>query len=398
MRVQKYGGKSLATIHHIKRIAERVAALHQSGESLIVVVSAMGQSTDELIRLAHQVSPRPLRREMDMLLTTGERVSMALMSIALNGFGCPAISFTGSQAGVLTSESHSNAQITDIKPLRVEQALREGKVVVLAGFQGVSPQRKEVTTLGRGGSDTTAVAMAAHFKAEICEILKDVDGICSGDPKLVENTLRYSELPTDLVANMCFWGAKVLHYRSVELAHSLKVPLFVGSAQQNQHGTLLKHEVFMYEEAKVIAVNSHAQVHHYKVESLSLAEAYQNLFSATEALEVPPPQILASVKEVDHCRLMLTGDEVTLTALDQLSQNPNQWGVTSLARPLCSVTLSGYGLTTGTLLNEALAILQKEKVSVEKFLTQNQSLSFFIPPEDRSRTISLLHRHFLGKP
>jgi aspartate kinase len=178
--VQKYGGACLETPAKIRAVASSLADLHSRGHRVVAIVSAMGKTTDELVKMAYQVSPHPNRRELDMLLTTGERISMSLMSMALSDLGVPAISFTGSQAGVMTDESHSSARILDVRPIRVREELDRGRIVVLAGFQGVNPVTKEITTLGRGGSDTTAVAMAAALKAECCEIIKEVDGVCLG--------------------------------------------------------------------------------------------------------------------------------------------------------------------------------------------------------------------------
>src|SRR5215470_11660136 len=219
MVVQKYGGVCLETPERIKQVAQSVAALARQERGVIVVVSAMGKATDDLVRMAYQVSPHPNRRELDMLLTTGERISMSLMSMALSDLGVPAISFTGSQAGVMTDESHSSARILDVRPTRVLEELGRGRIVVLAGFQGVNPVTKEITTLGRGGSDTTAVAMAAALKAECCEIIKEVDGVCSADPRIVAGSKPLRQLDFESLSEMCFWGAKVLHFRSVELAH-----------------------------------------------------------------------------------------------------------------------------------------------------------------------------------
>src|SRR5258708_34542920 len=183
--VQKYGGACLETPAKIRAVASSLADLHSRGHRVVAIVSAMGETTDDLVRLAYQVSPHPNRRELDMLLTTGERISMALMGMALNDLGCRAISFTGSQAGVMTDGSHSSARIVDVRPVRVQEWPDRGRVIVLAGFQGVDPVTKEITTLGRGGTDTTAVAMAAKFHATRCEIIKEVDGVCSADPKIV---------------------------------------------------------------------------------------------------------------------------------------------------------------------------------------------------------------------
>src|ERR1700739_3867375 len=192
--VQKYGGVCLETPEKIRAVASGLADLHGRGHRVVAIVSAMGKTTDQLVEMAYQVSPHPNRRELDMLLTTGERISMSLMSMALSDLGVPAISFTGSQAGVMTDDSHSSARIVDVRPVRVREELERGKVVVLAGFPGVNPATKEITTLGRGGSDTTAVAMASALRAERCEIIKEVDGVCTADPRLVANAKPFRQL------------------------------------------------------------------------------------------------------------------------------------------------------------------------------------------------------------
>lgn len=236
--VQKYGGATLATPEKIKAVAQRISDLKKSGKNIVAVVSAMGQTTNQLIHLAHQVSANPSLRELDMLLSVGERTSMALLTMALNDLHCPAISFTGSQAGILTDESHINANIIDVKAFRVSEALQQNKVVILAGFQGVSALTKEITTLGRGGSDTSAVAMASHLKADHCEILKDVDSVFTADPKLISQALPLRFLNFDQLLEMTLLGAKVLHYKSVEMAKAKNVKLYVGpAADPNSEGT-----------------------------------------------------------------------------------------------------------------------------------------------------------------
>ena len=229
-RVLKYGGKSLGSVDRLKSIAKQVAHWHKEGDEIVIVVSAMGESTNELIGLASQISKHPDRRELDMLISTGERVSMALMSMALNDLKCPAISFTGSQAGILTDSRHTGANIIEIKGYRVEEALQEGKVVILAGFQGVCPKTKEITTLGRGGTDTTAVAMADFIGAETCEMYKDVDGVFNADPKLVPAARRIDELHYDQMLSMCVAGAKVIHPKAVRLAKERNVKLRIKKA------------------------------------------------------------------------------------------------------------------------------------------------------------------------
>src|SRR5258708_18417142 len=241
--VQKYGGVCLETPTKIRTVARCLADLHRGGHRVVAIVSAMGTTTDQLIQMAYQVSPAPNRRELDMLLTTGERISMSLMSMALSDLGVPAISFTGSQAGVMTDDSHSSARILDVRPIRVREELDRGRVVVLAGFQGVSPSTMEITTLGRGRSDTTAVAMAAALKAERCEIIKDVDGICSADPRIVPDAKPLRQLDFASLSDMSFWGAKILHFRTLELAHSHDVPLILKQWGGAEHSTQVMKEV-----------------------------------------------------------------------------------------------------------------------------------------------------------
>lgn len=230
MHVLKFGGACLSTVADIQAIANKISERYKQGEKLLVVVSAMGKSTDELHSLAAKISQNPPLRELDMLLSAGERISMSLMCMALDKLGVPAISFTGSQAGILTKGNHNDAEIFDIRPVRVESALNQNKVVVLAGFQGVDPHTKEVTTLGRGGSDVTAVAMAAHFKAMACEILKDVDGVYDMDPKLNPAAVKYEKLNYTQLKTMCELGCKVLHPRAIALAAEYKVNLRIAAA------------------------------------------------------------------------------------------------------------------------------------------------------------------------
>jgi aspartate kinase len=191
--VQKYGGSSVADVERIRQVADRIAATRATGKDVVVVVSAMGDTTDELLGLARRICPSPARRELDMLLSAGERISMALLSMALNARSVPAVSFTGSQSGIITNDAHTNARIVEVRPYRVQDELARGKVVIVAGYQGVSYKR-EVTTLGRGGSDTTAVALAAALDAEACEIYSDVDGVYSADPRLVPEARRLAEI------------------------------------------------------------------------------------------------------------------------------------------------------------------------------------------------------------
>jgi len=235
--VQKYGGTSVGDPARIAAVADRVVATRSKGLDVVVVVSAMGQTTDQLLELASQVSSNPHPREMDMLLTAGERISMALLAMALNDRGVPAVSFTGSQAGILTDSAHGGARITRITGERVRSAIEEGKVVIVAGFQGVDPQSKEVTTLGRGGSDTTAVALAATLEAESCEILTDVDGLFTADPRLVAEAAKIDAIGYAQMQALAEAGAGVLMPQSVEFAAGQNVPVHIRSSFSTSDGT-----------------------------------------------------------------------------------------------------------------------------------------------------------------
>jgi aspartate kinase len=237
--VQKYGGSSVATAERIKRVAERIVAARKSGDEVVVVVSAMGDTTDELIDLAHEVSPLPPGREFDMLLTAGERISMALLAMAIHNLGYEARSYTGSQAGVITTSVHGKARIIDVTPGRLRSALDEGAIVIVAGFQGVSQETKDITTLGRGGSDTTAVAVAVALEADVCEIYTDVDGVFTADPRIVSHARQIEKITYEEMLELCACGAKVLHLRSVEYARRANLPIRVRSSYSDKTGTLV---------------------------------------------------------------------------------------------------------------------------------------------------------------
>ena len=237
--VQKFGGSSVADVEKIKRVADRIAATRGRGQQVVVVVSAMGDTTDELLGLARRVSDSPARRELDMLLSVGERITMALLSMALNARDIPAVSFTGSQSGIMTTDSHNDARIVEVRPFRVQDELARERVVIVAGYQGVS-YRREVTTLGRGGSDTTAVALAAALDAEACEIYSDVDGVYSADPRVIPEARRLSELSYEEMQERAESGAKVLHAQAVEFAKEKGIALYCRATAGGEGETVIR--------------------------------------------------------------------------------------------------------------------------------------------------------------
>jgi aspartate kinase len=237
--VQKYGGSSVTDAERIKRVADRIVATRRGGHDVVVVVSAMGDTTDELLELAQQVSPVADGRELDMLLTAGERIAMALLAMAVNALGYTAQSFTGSQAGVITTSTHGRARIIDVTPGRIRTALERGNVAIVAGFQGVAQDTKDITTLGRGGSDTTAVALAAALNADICEIYSDVDGVFTADPRIVQNARRLAQITYEEMLEMAACGAKILMLRCVEYGRRYGVPIHVRSSFSSKPGTIV---------------------------------------------------------------------------------------------------------------------------------------------------------------
>ena len=237
--VQKYGGSSLSDAAAVKRVARRIIEQKKAGHDVVVAVSAMGDTTDELLDLASGVSPVPPARELDMLLTAGERISMALVAMAISDLGFTARSFTGSQAGVITDSVHGKAKIIDVTPGRIQAAIADGHIVIVAGFQGVSQDTKEITTLGRGGTDTTAVALAAALEADVCEIYTDVDGVFTADPRIVPSARKLSTVTYEEMLELAACGAKILHLRCVEYARRYDIPIHVRSSFSQLEGTVV---------------------------------------------------------------------------------------------------------------------------------------------------------------
>ena len=253
--VQKYGGSSVADASSIKRVARRIVETKKAGNDVVVIVSAMGDTTDELMDLAGQVSPVPAARELDMLLTAGERISMALLAMAIADLGADARSYTGSQAGLITDAAHGRARIIDVTPGRIRSALDEGAIPIVAGFQGVAQDTKDITTLGRGGSDTTAVALAAALAADVCEIYTDVDGVFSADPRVVPAARQQPMMTYEEMLELAAHGAKVLHLRCVEYARRYGLPIHVRSSFSTRPGTWVVADVDTYREISTLATS-----------------------------------------------------------------------------------------------------------------------------------------------
>ncbi|AKE88302.1 MULTISPECIES: aspartate kinase [Rhodococcus] len=350
--VQKYGGSSVATAERIRRVAERIVETKKAGNDVVVVVSAMGDTTDELLDLAQQVCPAPPAREMDMLLTSGERISNALVAMAIHSLGAEARSFTGSQAGVITTSSHGNAKIIDVTPGRVRAALDEGSIVLVAGFQGVSQDSKDITTLGRGGSDTTAVALAAALNADVCEIYTDVDGVFTADPRIVKDAQRLEKVSFEEMLELAACGAKVLMLRCVEYARRYNVPVHVRSSYTTKPGTIVSGsmEDIPVEEALITGVAHDRGEAKVTVVGLPDTPGYAaKVFRAVADAEINIDMVLQNISKVETGKTDITftlpkGDGPR--AVELLSKQQEEIGFTQVLFDdhIGKVSLVGAGM------------------------------------------------------
>jgi aspartate kinase len=344
----------VATAERIRRVAERIVETKRKGNDVVVVVSAMGDTTDELLDLAQQVCPAPPAREMDMLLTSGERISNALVAMAIHSLGAEARSFTGSQAGVVTTSVHGNAKIIDVTPGRVRDALDQGSIVLVAGFQGVSQDSKDVTTLGRGGSDTTAVALAAALKADVCEIYTDVDGIFTADPRIVPNARHLETVSFEEMLEMAACGAKVLMLRCVEYARRYNVPVHVRSSYTTKKGTIVSGsmEDIPVEEAILTGVAHDRSEAKVTVVGLPDEPGYAaKIFRVVADAEINIDMVLQNISKIETGKTDIT---FTLPktdgprAVEQLTKMQSEIGFTQVLYDdhIGKVSLIGAGMKT----------------------------------------------------
>ncbi|GAB09189.1 aspartokinase [Gordonia araii NBRC 100433] len=401
--VQKYGGSSVATAERIRRVAERIVDTRKRGDDVVVVVSAMGDTTDELLDLAEQVNPAPPPREMDMLLTSGERISNALVAMAIASLGAEAQSFTGSQAGVITTSSHGKAKIIDVTPGRVRDALDHGKIVLVAGFQGVAQDTKDVTTLGRGGSDTTAVALAAALGADVCEIYTDVDGIYTADPRIVPNARHLDTVSFEEMLEMAAAGAKVLMLRCVEYARRYNVPVHVRSSYSNKPGTLVtgSMEDIPVEEAILTGVahdRSEAKVTVVGLDDTPGSAG--KVFRAVADAEIDIDMVLQNISKVETGKTDITFTlprERGPVAVEKLNGLRDEIGFSEVLYDdhIGKVSLVGAGMrshpgVTATFC-EALA---KAGINIELISTSEIRISVLIRDTDLDEAVRVLHEAF----
>ena len=402
--VQKYGGSSVADAVSIKRVAQRIVDTKRAGNKVVVVVSAMGDTTDELIDLANQVSPMPAPRELDMLLTAGERISMALLAMAVGQLGHEARSFTGSQAGVITDSEHGRARIIDVTPGRIQEAIDDGAIAIVAGFQGVSQDSKDITTLGRGGSDTTAVALAAALDADVCEIYTDVDGVFSADPRIVSSARQLSSITYEEMLEMAASGAKVLHLRCVEYARRFDLPIHVRSSFSNKTGTwvLKDRPVGDDMEQPIIAGVAHDRSE-AKITVVGVpdrpgvaAAIFQTIADAHVNIDMIVQNVSAAATGLTDISFTLPKSEGQ-TATSALQRVQNEIGFQNLVfdDAIGKISLIGAGMRSHPGVSATLfAALAEANVNIEMISTSEIRISVVVRDIDLDNAVRAVHTAF----
>jgi aspartate kinase len=388
--VMKFGGTSVGDAERLKAVARRLVAAREAGNRVVGVLSAMGSTTDELVSLAHQMSPRPNPRELDMLQSVGERISCALAAMAIHDLGHEAISLTGSQAGIVTDTVHGKAKIVDIRARRIHEALDENRIVLVAGFQGVSTATFDITTLGRGGSDTTAVALAAALGAEACEIHTDVDGVYTADPRIVPQARKLHAVSYDEMLEMAASGAKVLQLRSVEFARNHGVKLHVRSAFSDDEGTWVREEdERMLEKAMISGVTHTREETLYWVEGAPAARLFDALAEASvnvDTIVQTGPEIVFSAPTQDHADAAAVLDRI---------------GVTYRTRDdLARVSVVGAGMKSHPgIAAKAFTTLDGLGIQTQVVTTSPIKISCHVATDDVERAVQALHEAFeLDRP
>ncbi|MCL2852460.1 MAG: aspartate kinase [Defluviitaleaceae bacterium] len=396
--VQKFGGSSVADVGRIYNVADRIATAYREGHEVVVVVSAQGDTTDDLIAKAHEITDRPSRREMDMLLATGEQQSVALTTMALQSRGLPAISLTGWQAGVATSSAHTVARVKKVNPQRILNELEKNNIVVVAGFQGYSPS-DDVTTLGRGGSDTTAVALAAALSAQLCEIYTDVEGVFTADPRIVKSARKLDEISYDEMLELASLGAKVLHSRSVELAKKYNVNLVVRSSLTSAPGTYVK-EVGSVENVMVSGIALDKNVARVTIVGVKDEPGIAfRVFSLLSKRSISVDIIIQSVGSAHTKDIMFTVDRaVHREVLDILEENKRHIMYEHIVSDdgVCKLSIVGAGMVStpgvATLMFEALS---DSNVNIDAISTSEVKISVLLDEKDADKAANAVHDAFI---
>ena len=396
--VQKYGGSSVANADRIRRVARRIAGVQGEGHSVVVVVSAMGDTTDDLIQLVREITDNPPDREMDVILSTGEQVSIALLTMALKDLGKKAVSLTGAQAGILTDNAHTKARILEVDASRIKKELVKGNIVVAAGFQGVN-DLNDITTLGRGGSDTTAVALAAALKADLCEIYTDVDGVYTADPRVVPEAQRLDAVSYDEMLELANLGAVVLHPRSVELAMRYGIPLHVRSSFNDNPGTIIK-EVENMEKALVVT----GVAYDLNVAKIGLFNVYDRpgiafrLFKALADEKINVDMIVQSAMRDGRNDISFTCTQVDLKkALEVVGRLHGEIGADGYTGDdqVAKVSIVGAGMVSNPgVAAKMFEALSENNINIEMISTSEIKVSCIIKADDAVKAVKVLHEKF----
>jgi aspartate kinase len=402
--VQKYGGSSVADAEGIKRVAKRIVEAKKNGHQVVAVVSAMGDTTDELIDLAEQVSPIPAGRELDMLLTAGERISMALLAMAIKNLGHSAQSFTGSQAGVITDSVHNKARIIDVTPGRIRDSLDEGNIAIVAGFQGVSQDTKDITTLGRGGSDTTAVALAAALDAEVCEIYTDVDGVFTADPRVVKKARKIDWISFEDMLELAASGSKVLLHRCVEYARRYNIPIHVRSSFSGLQGTWVSSEPIGDKQVEQAIISGVAHdTSEAKVTVVGVPDKPGEAAAIFRTIADAEINIDMVVQNVSAAATGLTDISFTLPktegrkAIDALEKNRSGIGFDSLRYDdqIGKISLVGAGMKTNPgVTADFFTALSDAGVNIELISTSEIRISVVTRADDVPEAVRAVHTAF----
>lgn len=395
--VQKYGGSSLADVEKLKKIAQMISAIKEQGHDVVVVVSAMGKNTNMLIELAHQLSPNPEKRELDMLLSTGERMSMALLCIALNDLGVKAISLTGSQSGIITNDRHNDATVIEVRPFRVQDELAKGFVVVIGGFQGVSYKR-DITTLGRGGSDTSAVAIAAALNADRCEIYSDVGGIYTADPNLIKNAKHLPEISYEQVQEIAEAGAKVLNAQAVQFAKKAKIAIYARSTFDSSSETIVR-ELAPTGRPEVIAVVQETDISRIIVKGRDLHNHLSDLFTFLEEKNVPVKElnyIWNKVFDLEKVSFIISNKNIHNWEEVKTELAVKYGHDISIDTTLGAVSVIGEGFgRDNRVLAETVKVLNENKIGFQGLTTTSFRLSLIINRELLTNAVEVLHRYWI---
>ena len=400
--VQKYGGSSIADIKKIKNVAKRVVSYKKKGYKLVVVVSALGDTTDELLGLAHKVTKSPSERELDMLISTGEQVSVALLAMAIHKLGYEAISFTGAQVGIITDASHTRARILNINTKRIEEGLNKGKIVIVAGFQGVTTDR-DITTLGRGGSDLTSVALSKALGAETCEMYTDVEGVYTADPKIVPGARKLSKISYEEMLELASLGAQVLQPRSVEMAKKFNIPIHVRSSFLNKKGTIISKEVKAMEEIIVSGVTVNKDEAKITIRGVPDRPGIAaRIFKRIADKNIVIDMIVQNISRTGATDISFTvlGKDLnrTLAIVREASKKVKAEGVTYNKR-IAKVSAIGLGMKSHSgIAARMFNALARNKINIEMISTSEIKISCVIKKRFADKAVRAIHKEFgLGK-